>query len=200
MVLVECVSLVGRRNWHWLGVDSARGQGLMEKLGAQKLEAKSLLMQALREGGSDDWGQTGGSWWWQRTRLCVQEGSALQTEEVVFCALGEPTVVGDGLVPWLSSAKILPMLLCLNRCLFADDCHINNTTGLLIILKFRVHNNFGKMPLCKEYKPRVHGQSEKRITVKSFHCGLSVVFKKDLLMIANIYWVITCVNISPPAI
>lgn len=46
---------------------------------------------------------------------------------------------------------------------------------------FQLRNKiFGKMPLNKEHKLRIHGMSGKIILMQLFDWGLSMIFKKNL--------------------
>lgn len=83
-----------------------------------------------------------------------------------------------------------------NRCLFADDCHVNNITGIFIILIFQLQNHFGKMPLSKECKPGIHGMSGEVILMKLFGWDLCMIFKENLPVIASIYLLVNHMRIS----
>lgn len=167
--------------WDWvtLGVSSNYGFGEMCDFSRVKL---FMLMggvqeveDSLRNWAHRSWKQN--HWWcrlWGKVRMMiewwwgtgpwVQKDSVLHTNGAVFYALGELIVVGGEFSAPTQPCKMLSMLPCLNRGLFADACHIKNTTGLFIILKFWLQNNFGKMPLCEEGKPRIYGRSGKNDT------------------------------------
>lgn len=51
-------------------------------------------------------------------------------------AVGEPDDVGGEYVFCVNCAKYFPSHLTCSVCLFDDDCHSNNVTGILIIFVF----------------------------------------------------------------
>lgn len=97
---------------------------------------------------------------------------------VLCSALGEPAVVGGEFSALTQLCRVLSVLPCSNRGLFAGDCNINNATGLFIIFKFGYKIILEKCLFARNISQGYMVSQEKIITMESFDCGLSMIFRK----------------------